>query len=160
MAKEEIVDIEEEDVVIPDMLEQILLFAIQEAKDRLAEDGEFSPFAATLVRDVMYFDSIVGETPDEMYEKAEQLITGLDGITGYAFCYDGWMDDEKTDAIIVEGGLPGDAMGVAIGNPYTVDEAGNYEFSEEVLFLGETPNYAESLNPVDDWNPQSVDENE
>lgn len=151
MAEEEAL---EEDVEISDMLEQILLFAIQEAKDRLAEDGEFSPFAATLVRDVMYFDSIVGETPDEMYEKAEELISGLDGITGYAFCYDGWMDDEQTDAIIVEGGLPGEQAGVAIGNPYTVDDAGAYDFADEVLFLGESPNYAENLNPADDWSPE------
>ena len=156
MANEEIV--EEEEVEISDTLEQILLFAIQEAKERIAEDGEFSPFAATLVRDLMYFDSIVGETPDEMYEKAEELITGLDGITGYAFCYDGWMDDEESDAIIVEGGLPGEEAGIAIGNPYTVDEQGNYSFSEDVLYLGEAPNYAESLNPADDWSPEAESE--
>ena len=151
MAEEEII---EEDIVISDMLEQILLFTIEEAKERLAEDDEFSPFAATLVRDVMYFDSIVGETPDEMYEKAEELISGLDGITGYAFCYDGWMDDEQTDAIIVEGGLPGDAAGVAVGCPYTIDDAGKYNFSDDVLYLGDAPNYAEGLEPADDWSPE------
>lgn len=152
MAEEEI--LEEEDVVISDMLEQILLFAVQEAKERLAEEGECAPFAATLVRDLMYFDSIVGETPDEMYDKAEELISGLDGITGYAFCYDGWMDDEQTDAIIAEGGLPGDEVGVAIGCPYTVDEDGNYTFDEEVLFLGDAPNYAINLEPAEDWTPE------
>lgn len=147
--------IQEEEIEISDALEQILVFAMQEAQDRLTEDKSFAPFAATLVRDVMYFDSITGETPDEMYEKAETFIAGLDGITGYAFCYDGWMDDEQTDAIIAEGGLPGEKAGVAIGCPYSVNEEGDYAFSEEVLFLGEAPNYAENLSVADDWNPSA-----
>ncbi len=155
MADEE--EFVEEDIVIPDMLEQILQFAIEEAKERLKEEGEFAPFAATLVRDVMYFDAILGETPEEMYEKAEALISGLDGITGYAFCYDGWMDDEQSDAIIAEGGLPGDPVGVAIGNPYTVDDGGAYEFIDEVLFLGEAPNYAEKLGPADEIDIEPED---
>lgn len=148
----------EQDIEIPDMLEQILLFAVQEAKDRFDEDAECAPFVATLVRDVMYFDSVVGETPDEMYEKADDLISGLDGITGYAFCYDGWMDDEQTDAIIAEGGLPGEEEGIAIGCPYSKDETGNFQFTDEVLYLGTCPNYAQNLGAPDVWQPEEESE--
>ena len=152
MAEEELM--EEEDVVISDLLEQILQFALEEAKERLAEDGELAPFTATVVRDVVYFDSILGEDADELYAAAEEFIAGLDGFTGYALCYDGYMEEEENSAIIVEGGLPGEPVAVAVGSPYTVDDAGNYTFVDEVLFLGDAPNYAEKLNPADDWDPE------
>lgn len=139
----------EQDVEIPDNLEQILLFAIQEAKARFEEDAECSPFVASLVQDIVYFDSITGETPDEIYQKANDLITTLDGITGYAFCYDGWMDNEQTDAIIAEGGLPGNEEGVAIGCPYSKTNQGALEFLDEVLYLGTCPNYAQTLHAPD-----------
>ena len=47
------------------------------------------------------------------------------------------------------------------GAPHNLDndqssdaEDGNYTFDEEVLFLGDAPNYAINLEPAEDWTPE------
>ena len=152
MAENEEIEVNEDEAIIPDLLEQILSFALDEAKTRLAGEGELAPFTAVLVRDKVYFDTITGESVDEMYEKAEELVKSMDGMSGYAFCYDGWVEDEDTDAIIAEGGLPGDPAGAAVCIPYEVIDEETLEFSEEALYLGDAPNYAETLGEPDEWD--------
>ena len=149
MAEEEIM---EDEAFIPDILEEILAFALDEAKNRLATEGELAHFTAVLVRHTVYFDTIIGEDAEEMYSQAAELVASMDGMTGYAFCYDGWVEDEGADAIIAEGGLPGEPVGHAICIPYEVVSDETIEFATEALYLDEAPNYAEMLGEPNEWD--------
>lgn len=158
MAENEELEFDEEEIEIPDVLEELLVFAINDAKERLKEDGELAPFTATLVRETVYFDTILGETPDEMYDLAAAKVAEMDGLTAYAFCYDGWVEGDESDALICEGGLPGEPAGYAVCSPYSVSDAGEYDFTDEILFIGDAPNYAEELSEPDPWDPEDEED--
>ena len=55
------------------------------------------------------------------------------GAAAYALCYDGYIeiDDGVKDALIAEGGVPGEDTGYAVSYLYEMDEEGNVTFEEE-----------------------------
>ena len=152
-----------DEVEIPDIVAQMFAFAADEAKSRIEAEGPLAPFTATLVRDTVYFDTFSGETPEEIYEAAAQKIVEMDGATTYAFVFDGWIEgdegEENADAVILEGGVPGDSAGYAVCLRYTVNDEGAYEFAEHLEFVGDAPNYMEFLSEPDPWDPEEEGEN-
>lgn len=136
-AETDIVEVPELDETLEDLLIQV----IDEAQQRMEDGEEVVPFTAVIIDESVYEETHVGST-EECFESAQTAIAEAEGARAYAFCYDGFIetDEGDKDAIIAEGGLPGDEAGVAVGLIYTETENG-FEFDEEVCFIAEAPNF-------------------
>lgn len=148
MADEE-KSVEEEDAVeISEALEQLVLYAVDEARAKLDEVREIIPFTVLLQGENLYFETHPGDDPDECRDSARNTVRQAESsIESYAFCYDGYVetDDGSEDAIIVEACEVDDDEPYVFCLRYTIpeDEEAPYEFNEglEVLEKG----MAESL---------------
>lgn len=139
---------------LPEKLEAILVFAINEARNTLMEEGGFTPFVCTLVsEDKVLIETQSGENEDEVYASAQNAVEAVKNAKAYAFCYDGYVDvedGEQRDAIIAEGGLPGDAAGCAVCCLYTVD-GDTISVEDEIVFIGDAPNFMENIEIVEGY---------
>jgi hypothetical protein len=148
---------------LPEKLEAILVFAINEARNTLMEEGGFAPFVCTLVsEDKVLIETQAGENEDEVYASAQKTVEAVKNAQAYAFCYDGYVDvedGEQRDAIIAEGGLPGDAAGCAVCCLYTV-EGDTISIEDEIVFIGDAPNFMESVEVVEGYESDADDAGE
>lgn len=128
---------------LPDVLERVLVFCLDEAKGKFEDADGFNPFTATAVKDKLFIEEIPGEEPEECYARARHTVQDARGADAYGFCYDGYveLDDGTVDALIAEGGIPGDLNGYAIGIVYRVDDEGVRTFEAEPTFIGNAPNF-------------------
>lgn len=94
---------------IPDELERVLVFALDEAKEKIEGGEDVIPFTTLVVKDNLFIESHPGDSAEECFEAAEKNVRGARGADCYAFCYDGYIetDDGVKDALIAEGGVPG-----------------------------------------------------
>lgn len=145
-----------EGVDLPEELEKLLVFALDEAQEKLAKTGEVAPFTCIVDGDKLLVESYPAEDVDEAFEAAERALQGASGAQTYALCYDGLVgveedgdvadgeadEDEADDALIAEGARRGDAEGHAIGLLYAEGDEGegSLEFDDEPVYLGEAPN--------------------
>ena len=152
----------EERIIIPGVLESVLRYCLKDAKERMEKGEQVLPFSALAVKDKLFMEEHDGETVADCFNSARKTVQNAKGADAYGFCYDGYLDlegDQKADCIIAEGGIPGAEYGHAIGLPYTVDAAGNYEFQEEPIYVSKALNYM--LNAiVDDEDDEEEDEDE
>ena len=134
---------------IPDELERVLVFALDEAKEKI-EGGE----------DKLFFESHPGDSAEECFEAAEKNVRGARGADCYAFCYDGYIetDDGVKDALIAEGGVPGADEGYAIAYLYEVDDEGAYTFDSEAAYNGEAQNFKTALKEPVAYTDDEIDE--
>ena len=109
---------------IPDELERVLVFALDEAKEKIEGGEDVIPFTTLVVKDNLFIESHPGDSAEECFEAAEKNVRGARGADCYAFCYDGYIetDDGVKDALIAEGGVPGADEGYAIAYLYEVDD--------------------------------------
>ena len=128
---------------IPDVLSALLTYVVEEARKKFDEEGDLMPFTAIAVSDKLFFESVEGETPDEMYAFAKHTVEHVRGADAYALCYDGYLDTEDgtRDAIIAEGGVPGAIQGEAIGLLYDAGADGKLEYHEPIVYIGKAPNF-------------------
>lgn len=144
-------NVESDTIGVPKLdetLEILLLQVIEEAQQRMEDGEDVVPFTALLVGDSV-FEEIHNGTTDECFASAQKTVEGAEGARAYAFCYDGYIetDDGDKDAIIAEGGIPGEKDGVAVGLLY--DASGEETtFEEEVCYIAEAPNFLASKEPV------------
>ena len=133
MADRTVENSSEEVPEIPEMLENVLLFALDEAKEKMEEGAELVPFTTLVVKENLFIESHPGDSSEECYNLAQHTVEGARGADAYAFCYDGYVetDDGTKDVIIAEGGVPGAEDGYAVGYLYTVDDEGGCTFEEE-----------------------------
>ena len=91
---------------IPDELERVLVFALDEAKEKIEGGEDVIPFTTLVVKDNLFIESHPGDSAEECFEAAEKNVRGARGADCYAFCYDGYIetDDGVKDALIAEGG--------------------------------------------------------
>ncbi len=145
---------------IPEELERVLVFALDEGKQKLEGGEDLVPFTALVVKDNLFLETHPGENAEECFEAAEANVRGARGAGGYAFCYDGYIetDDGVKDAIIAEGGQPGADEGYAVAYLYTVDDAGNFPFEAEPAYIGEAPNFMEALKEPVAYSEEEIDE--
>ncbi len=117
---------------IPDMLERVLIHAIEEAKTHMLNGEELVPFTCLVVKDKLFIESHPAETAEDCFALARQTVGGARGAVCYAFCYDGYIDSDSgmLDCIIAEGGMPGGADGFAAGCIYR-QQADLSAFDEE-----------------------------
>ena len=143
---------------INETLEILLLQTIDEAQNLLEQDTEVTPFTALIMGDQVFEETHPGNT-DESFASAQRVVEGAKGAAAYAFCYDGYIETDAgtKDAIIAEGGVPGEAEGVALGLIYAIDEEGTYTFEDEVCYIAACPNYLADAEPVDPIIPDAED---
>lgn len=148
---------------IPELLEKVLLFTLDEAKEKLKQNGEFAPFTALVVKENLFIETAVKDdgvtTAEESYALAQHTVEGARGASAYSLCYDGFVDTDagEKDALIAEGGIPGEEAGYAVGYLYEVDENGNYQFESEPAYIGEAPNFMAALKDAEEYSEGEID---
>ncbi len=149
MADREVVDASCEVPEIPEILEKMLVYALDEGKKTMSQGGEIVPFTMLAVKDNLFFESHEGDTPDECFLSAQHTVEGARGAQAYTFCYDGYveMDSGVRDAIIAEGGIPGEEEGYAVCYLYQATEGDDlsFDFEAEPAYVGRSPNFMRNL---------------
>ncbi|MBX9032585.1 hypothetical protein [Gordonibacter massiliensis (ex Traore et al. 2017)] len=145
---------------IPEILEKVLLFTLEEAKEKMAQGADVVPFTALVVKENLFLENHPGESAEECFNFARHTVENARGAEAYALCYDGYVevDDETKDALIAEGGIPGEDEGVAVGYLYTMDDEGTPTFESEPAYIGEAPNFMSGLKEADQYDEEEIDE--
>lgn len=160
MAERVVEDAVDEVPEIPEILEKVLLFALDEAKEKMGQGADVVPFTALVVKDNLFIESHPGDSADECFELAKHTVEGARGADAYAFCYDGYVDtdDGVKDVLIAEGGIPGEEGGFAVGYLYELDAEEKPTFEEEPAYIGEAPNFMAALKNGADYGDDEIDE--
>ncbi|RDB59669.1 hypothetical protein C1878_14870 [Gordonibacter sp. 28C] len=145
---------------IPEILEKVLLFTLEEAKEKMTQGADVVPFTALVVKENLFLENHPGESAEECFGFARHTVENARGAEAYALCYDGYVevDDETKDAIIAEGGIPGEDEGVAVGYLYTMNDEGAPTFEPEPAYIGEAPNFMSGLKEADQYDEEEIDE--
>ena len=108
-------DIPVEDV--DDVLKAVIVAVLDEAADKMEEGKDVIPFTGLAVKENLFIETHPGDDAEECFLAARKEVQGARGATAYAFCYDGYVDTDEgqKDALIAEGGLPGEEQGYAFG---------------------------------------------
>lgn len=129
---------------MPDLLQNLLQYLVEEARKKMEQDGSYTPFVGVAIGETLALEEITGDEPDDVYRLAKHTVENTRGAQGYGFCYDGYVDtdDGQRDAIIAEGGMAGEPEGYAIALLYTAnEEAGAFTFVPPVSYIGPAPNF-------------------
>ncbi|MCD8317067.1 MAG: hypothetical protein LUB61_06675 [Eggerthellaceae bacterium] len=151
----------EEAPELPEILQRTLVFALTEARDKLIAGEEVVPFTCLVVKDNLFLEEHPGETPDECFEWARHTVEGARGADAYAFCYDGYLDTNMgiKDALIAEGGIPGEDEGYAVAFLYETDDEGKVDVSDtEAEYIGTAPNFMSGLKESSEYSEDEIDE--
>lgn len=145
---------------IPEILEKVALFVLGEAKEKMQQGGEVVPFTALVVKDNLFMETHPGDATEECFNLARHTVQGARGAAAYAFGYDGYIetDDGTKDALIAEGGIPGEDKGIAVGYLYTMGEDGKPVFEEEPAYIGEAPNFMADLKEATLYEDDDIDD--
>lgn len=146
---------------IPESLEKVMLFALDEGKAKMSHaDDMVVPFTCLVIKDNMFIESHPGESADECFNFAKHTVQGARGAEAYAFCYDGYVetDEGMMDALIAEGGVPGEDTGFAVCYLYEVAEDGKVTYEEEPAYVGEAPNFMSALKDAAEYADEDIDE--
>lgn len=127
---------------IDDVLKTIIVAVLDEACKKIEAGEELVPFTGLAVKENLFLEKHDYDDVEKCFLSARQEVQGARGATGYAFCYDGYLEteDSQKDAIIAEGGLPGEEQGYAFG--YLYDENG---IDKTIIYVGPAPNFMENL---------------
>lgn len=144
---------------IPEILEKVLVFALEEAREKMEQSSEVVPFTALVVKDNLFIENHPGENADECYSSAQHTVEGARGADAYAFCYDGYIETDAgvRDSLIAEGGIPGDPEGMACAYLYTID-GDKITFESQPAFIGAAPNFMSNLKEADEYNDSEIEE--
>ncbi len=154
-------NIENASTEVPKIPEE-LVFALDEAKEKVEGGEDVIPFTTLVVKDNLFLESHPGDSAEECFEAAEKNVRGARGANCYAFCYDGYIetDDGVKDALIAEGGVPGAEGGYAIAYLYEVSDDGAFTFESEAAYIGEAPNFMENLKEPVDYTEEEIEDEE
>lgn len=143
---------------IPEVLESAMLYALGEARDKMLSGEGVVPFTALIVKDNLFIETHPGESAEECFNSARHTVQNARGATGYVLCYDGYIeiDDGVRDAVIAEGGMPGEDAGYAAGYLYEQGEDGELVFEEEAAYIGEAPNFMIGLKDPEDYKEDEL----
>ena len=144
----------EEKITIEPVLESVLLYCLNDAKERMEKGEQVVPFSALAVGETLFMEEHAADEPAESFASARKTVAGARGAKAYGFCYDGYItidtaleQNVQRDCIIAEGGTPGAAYGHAIGLPYRVDSEGNLKFNDKPIYVSKAMNYMVYLTP-------------
>ncbi len=145
---------------IPEVLEKVLLFSLNEAKEKLSQSQEVVPFTCLVVKDNLFIENHPASTVEACFNAARHTVEHAQGAQAYSLCYDGYVeiDEGSKDAIIAEGGVPSADNGFAIGYLYELDEDGKPTFEDEPAYIGPSPNFMIALRPAGEYADAEIDE--
>ncbi len=145
---------------IPEMLERVLLFALDEGKQRMLAGEDVIPFTALVVKENVFIETHPGNDAQECFNYARHTVQGARGADAYAFCYDGYVDTDAgtQDALIAEGGVPGADEGYAVGFLYKMKDGEAPTFEGEPVYVGEAPNFMALLKDATEYADDEIDE--
>lgn len=155
--------VESSDVQVPDIpsiLEKVLLFSLDEAKKKLLQKSDVVPFTALAIKENLFIENHPGESAEDCFNFARHTVEHARGAEAYALCYDGYIeiDDGTKDALIAEGGVPGEDKGYAVGYLYEISEENAVKFEGEPVYIGEAPNFMIALKKADFYADDDIDE--
>lgn len=144
---------EQERIEIPLVLENVLRYCLKDAQERMEKGEAVAPFSALAAGETLFMEEHDLDTPEECFADARHTVEHATGAAAYGLCYDGYVetDEGKRDALIAQGGVPGDEYGHAIGVLYTVDGEGKPQFAEEPIYIGNCLNYMVGLSTEEDY---------
>lgn len=144
---------------IPEILEKVLLFALDEAKEKMEQGSDVVPFTALVVKENLFIESHPGDSAEECFAFARHTVEGARGAEAYGFCYDGYVETDAgtQDAIIAEGGVPGEDEGYAIGYVYNIIDD-KPVFEADPAYIGAAPNFMAGLKDAEDYADDEIDE--
>lgn len=127
---------------VDDTLKTVIVAVLNEAADKMEAGEEVVPFTGLAVKENLFIETHPGDDNEKIFLAARKEVQGARGATAYAFCYDGFLktEDGEVDALIAEGGLPGEEQGFAFGYLYNEDGV-----DREVVYIGPAPNFMEGL---------------
>jgi predicted dehydrogenase len=145
---------------LPELLERVLLYALDEGRQKMESGEDVVPFTTLVVKENVFIESHPGDSADECFEAAKKTVGGARGADAYAFCYDGYIEgDEGTiDALIAEGGLPGEDDGHAIGLLYKIGDDEAVVFEEAPAYIGEAPNFMSALKEAAEYSDDEIED--
>ena len=88
---------------IPEILEKVMLFSLDEAKQKLTQSNEVVPFTALAVKENLFIESHPGDSSEECYNLAQHTVEGARGADAYAFCYDGYVETDDAPPLADDG---------------------------------------------------------
>ncbi len=139
---------------IPEILEQALLFLINESREMLESGKDVTPRTALVMganeNASLFEEAADADSVEACYARAMHTVRNAQGARAYGFVYDGYIevDDQTIDAIIAEGGFPGEPHGYALGLVYDLGEDGSIAFEDEPTYIGPAPNFMGDLKPA------------
>lgn len=136
---------------IDEVLEAVIIAALNRAKDKMEAGEEVVPFTALAVKENLFIETHPGDDVEACFKDAERTVAHAVGADAYAFCYDGYVDTDAgtRDVIIAEGGMPGEPDGYAVGYLYTMPdgEDGPVDIDDEPVYIGPAPNFMALVGP-------------
>lgn len=143
---------EEKRVELPGVLEHILRYCLKDAQETMQAGNEVVPFSALAAGQTLFCEQHMFDTPEACFADVRHTVEHARGSQGYGFCYDGYVDtgEGRKDALIAQGGVPGDPNGYAIGTIYAIAEDGSITFEDEPIYVGACENYMAHLLPEED----------
>lgn len=144
-------------------LHAVLLAALNEARDRMKAGKAVVPFTALAIKDNLFIESVNGDTPEDCFNVARHTVQNARGAQAYALCYDGYIDTDAgtQDALIAEGGMPGQDTGYAIAYPYTPVKDAEKEtphIDNDPVYIGTAPNFMIAATPYSKEELQHIDD--
>lgn len=135
-------------------LAKVLQYVALDAKETMIAEKSLVPFTAVVVKENMFLEEMSSTETDHVYAEAQHTVQNVKGAEAYALCYDGYVETDagKHDAIIAEGGVPGEETGYAVALVYELND-GEYSFMNQVSYIGKAPNFMSHLNPDDKFVP-------
>ena len=136
------------EIDLPEDVQKVLFYAIDEATKKIDAGEELVPFTMVLAGEDLFMDSHPVDEVEECFASARQAVNTIAHIAdAYVFCYDGYIETEEGehDMLIAEVGMKGEEQGIAYGLVYEVGVPENDEdpvvtFDEGLLLLGESDN--------------------
>ncbi len=137
---------EQETLEMDEVLEKVISYCAEEAKEKLAQAGSFEPFTVVVEGDNMHIENHPGDNPEEIRSNARVAVATASSFASYyTFTYDGFVDTDagELDAIVIEAAARDDEEAMAIVNLYRVDESGDGSivFEDELAYVGETESW-------------------
>jgi len=124
-----------------DPVERAVFYSLDEAAQKLEEQGDFDPMLIIVQGEEIHVDEPDGDDEETIIAAAQKTVYQMAKVAdAYVFVYDGFvdLDDDSSDAIIVEYARKGDSEAQVLAWLYAGHDD-HLHFSEPLYSLGNAP---------------------